>query len=381
MKRVCLISTENHNVGDDFVREGILCLLREVLGGFEAKVIHKHFPATTRGGPWTWVDQLTRGVPNRFDWRSRLSRLADLLPLKAAKDKILGSDLVVQCGAPVYWKNQWSTCARTEWFAPLIEKRWHQIQTRVPLLNLGAGSCQAWGSDGAEIVADAGCHAFIDRFTRWSSLTTVRDVLAQRVLRQCGHEVPLLPCPSIFAPGSQGLPGSGAAEYVALNYMPLGGHYDLAGHGDVARQHWEDVFCATAREIARHQDCLLICHDRAELAAAERLLPELPRFHSTAWRDYLRAYSRCRIAVVNRVHGAVVTAAMGRRVLLTGNDTRLLMAAEVPGITVLPLHEVLDSFARRVADLQSMPAAASPTAFIEAARLRYLELLRPTLPS
>lgn len=380
MKHVCLISTENHNVGDDFVREGILCLLREVLGPFEASVIHKHFPAAARGPWWTRMDQATRSLPNRLDWRGRLARLADLLPMNTATDRVLGSDLVVQCGAPVYWKNEWSTCARTEWFAPLIEKRWRRIQDHAPLLNLGAGSCQAWGSDGTEIVADAECHAFIDRFTRWSSLTTVRDALAQRVLHQCGHEVPLLPCPSIFAPGSLGLPDTNAGEYIALNYMPLGGHYDLAGRGDAARQQWEDAFCAAARQLAQQQDCLLICHDRAELAAAARLLPELPRFHSTDWRDYLRAYSRCRIAVVNRVHGAVVTAAMGRRVLLTGNDTRLLMAAEVPGITILPVHEVADSFAGRVADLQNMPAAAPPTAFIQSARQRYLELLRSTLP-
>ncbi|HEY1052091.1 MAG TPA: polysaccharide pyruvyl transferase family protein [Prosthecobacter sp.] len=381
MKRVCLISTKNHNVGDDFVREGILCLLREVLGDFEAEVIHKHFPATARGGLWTWIDQRTRGLPNRFDWRSRLSRLADLLPLNAAKDKVLGSDVLVQSGAPVYWKNPWSTCARTEWFTPLVEKRWRRIQARVPLLNLGAGSCQAWGSDGGEIVADAECRAFIDRFTRWSALTTVRDPLAQRILRQCGHEVPLLPCPSIFAPGSLGLSGAGAGEHIALNYMPLGGHYDLAGRGDAVRQQWEDVFRATARDLARQHDCLLICHDHAELAAAERLLPELPRFHSTDWRDYLKAYSRCRMAVVNRVHGAVVTAAMGRPVLLTGNDTRLLTAAEVPGITVLPVHEAQHAFHGQVEALQSMPAGVPPTAFIEAARLRYLELLRPIFPA
>ena len=64
MKQVCLISTLHHNVGDDFVREGILCLLREVIGEFKAKVIHKHFPVTVRGDPWSQVDRYTREVPN-----------------------------------------------------------------------------------------------------------------------------------------------------------------------------------------------------------------------------------------------------------------------------------------------------------------------------
>jgi hypothetical protein len=378
MKQVCLISTLNHNVGDDFVREGILCLLREVLGEFKAKVIHKHFPVTVRGDPWPQVDRYTREVPNWLNWRTHIARAVDMLPMNPVTDLVLGSDIVVQCGAPVYWKNVWSTCAQTEWFAPLIAQRWRKRERRVPLLNLGAGSCQAWGSDGREIVEDAECRSFIDRFTRWSTLTTVRDALAQRIVRECGHEVPLLPCPAIFASGSLNLqPGSG--EYIALNYMPQGGHYDLAGDGAPARQRWEEVFCQTVRELARKHACLLICHDRQELTEAERLLPEIPRFHSADWRDYLQAYARCRIAVVNRVHGAVVCAAMGKLVLLTGNDTRLLTAAAVPGISVLPLAEALVSFGERVTELLRMPAGLPPTAWLETTRSHYLELLRSTL--
>ncbi|MBB5030455.1 polysaccharide pyruvyl transferase family protein [Prosthecobacter vanneervenii] len=368
----------NHNVGDDFVREGILFLLRDLLGEVEARVIHKHFPVTVRGEPWPQLDRLTRHMPNWLNWRTHIARVADLLPGNPAVDLVVGSDLVVQCGAPVYWKNAWSTCAQTEWFAPLIEQRYRKLERSVPLLNLGAGSCQAWGSAGSEIVSDPDCRSFIDRFTRWSSVTTVRDKLAQSILHQCGHEVPLLPCPSIFAPEAlsvQSRPG----RYIALNYMPLGGHYDLSGYGGVALQRWQQAFCITARDLARRQECLLICHDRRELEEAKRLLPEIPRFYSEDWRAYLQAYSCCSSAVVNRVHGAVVAAAMGKQVLLTGNDSRLLMAAEVPGITVQPVDEVLHSFDERVAALLCLPAREKPEAFIAATKSRYLELLRPLL--
>ncbi|WP_395736454.1 polysaccharide pyruvyl transferase family protein [Prosthecobacter sp.] len=368
----------NHNVGDDFVRMGIISLLQSVLGDFHTTVIHKHFPAAVRGRLWQQIDRMTRGLSNRFDWRARLSRVVDFLPSNAARDQVLSCDLLVQSGAPMYWKNRWSTCAQTEWFAPLVEKRWRQISLRAPLLNLGAGSCQAWGSDGSEIVSDPDCHSFIDRFTRWSSLTTVRDKLAHSIVSQCGHDVPLLPCPAIFAPGALNIEGR-PGQYIALNYMPYGGHYDLADRGAEARQKWETVFCKTAHDLARQHACLLICHDRTELQLAQRLLPEIPRFHSDDWRDYLHAYSRCSSAVVNRVHGAVVAAVMGKQVLLTGNDTRLLMAAEVPGVTVHPVQEVWDSFDERVADLLRLPAREQPAAFLETTRSRYLELLRPIL--
>lgn len=380
MKRVCLISTVNHNVGDDFVRAGILSLLEEVFGEVNAVVIHKHFPASVRGAFWSHLDRATRAAPNWLDWRARLSRAADVLPMNPAEDLLLGSDLVVQCGAPVYWRNIWSTCAQTEWFAPLIERRWKKIEDRVPLLNLGAGSCQAWGSDGSEIASDTRCRSFVDQFTRWSALTTVRDALAQRIVRACGHEVPLLPCPSIFAPGTQGLkPVEG--EYIALNYMPQGGHYDLGGDGTLVRQRWESVFSVTARDLAQRHPCMMICHDRAELSEAARMLPEIPRFYSADWRDYLHAYSRARAAVVNRVHGAVVAAAMGKRVLLIGNDSRLHTAAEVPGITALPLSEALGSFAENVQEVLRQPARVAPAEWIQNTRFRYLELLRSALLS
>ncbi|MEQ1749203.1 MAG: polysaccharide pyruvyl transferase family protein [Prosthecobacter sp.] len=378
MKKVCVISTLNHNVGDDFVRAGILSLLHEVLGEIEVQTIHKHFPATVRGGIWTRIDTLTRGLSDRFSWRTRLSRIADRLPMHPRTDLALSSDLIVQSGAPVYWLNNYSKCAHTEWFRPVIERRWLRLKERVPLLNLGAGSCQSWGSLGVEISEDTECRTYIDQFTRWCSLTTVRDALAQRIVRECGHEVPLLPCPSIFAPDATGVqPKDG--EYVALNYMPNGGHYELDGRSAELGRRWEKVFCEEARLLAGQQRCLMICHDQKELEQAAHLLPDIPRFFSTEWQDYLDAYSRCCFAVVNRVHGAVVTAAMGKSVLLTGNDSRLLTAAEVPGITVLPVPEAVTSLRTEVQGLSARTRIVCPRSFIEETREKYLSLLRPIL--
>jgi len=378
MKKVCLISTVNHNVGDDFVRQGILSLLGEVLGEMEIRVMHKHFPATVRGGLWHRVDAWTRGLSNRLSWRVRLSRLVDAMPLNPRTDLALSSDLIVQSGAPVYWKNTHSKCSQAEWFEPIVVKRWQRLRERVPLLNLAAGSCQAWGSDGSEIVEAAECRAYIDQLTRCCAVTTVRDALAREIVGQCGHVVPLLPCPSIFAPGAMKVQPK-AAEYVALNYMPSGGHYDLAGHGSGLRQRWEELFCQEVRQLARSHPCRIICHDRNEYAAARLLLPEIPRFFSPQWQDYLDAYSRCRFAVVNRVHGAIVASAMGKPVLLTGNDSRLLTAAEVPGITILPVSAAAADFKMRLAELSSASPGAVPVAFIENTRLSYLNLLRSAL--
>lgn len=378
MKRVCFISTVHHNVGDDFVREGILCLFKSLLGEVESRVVHKHFPATTRGEFWRILDQRTRHVPDWLRWRSRLSDVADFMPVEAVTDAVLSSDLVIQAGTPVYWKNDWSSCARTEWFEPLIRRRWKKHPRHVPLLNLGAGSCQSWGSDGSEIIADARCRKFIQEFTSWSTLTTVRDELARRILHECGHDVPMLPCPSILAPESVGVePGGG--DFVALNYMPYGGHYDLNRGGPHAKTKWEQQFCSSVKEVARNHPCLVVCHDKGEVAEAARLFPEIPRFYSEDWREYLHTYSRCRAAVVNRVHAAVVSGAMGRRALLIGNDSRLLTASEVPGVTILPVSDAMEALPHRMRELLQAPATAAPLQWIAEMKGRYLDLFRAVL--
>lgn len=376
--RVALISTLNHNVGDDFVREGILHLLRQIAPSLEPRVIHKHFPATARDGE-SHLDAALRPLQAWPPLHRLLGRVVDLRPLKPASDAILSSDLAVQCGAPVYWRNRYSSCAQTEWYRPLIERRWRRVRGCVPLLNLGAGSCQALGSDGSEVASDPACREFIRGFTKAAALTTVRDVLAAEIVRECGYSVPMLPCPSIFAPlaaGCQPEPG----RYVALNYMPMGGHYDLSGHADAedTRQNWERRFVRAAEELAAREECLLICHSELEVREAERLLPQIPRLRAFDWRSCLQAYAGCRWAFVNRVHGGVVAGAMGKPVLLIGNDTRLLTADLIPGIRTLAVTADEGDFQEAFRQVQAAePDHAGAAAFVAETEARYLELLRP----
>lgn len=382
MKSICLISTLNHNVGDDFVREGIVWLLRCAFGEISCSTVHKHFPVGVRGSAWSQLESLARSILQRQswcslprqNWRILFSQALDALPLRPATDQLLRSQMVVQCGAPVYWKNRYSKCSQAEWFAPLIQKRWAFMQPSVPLLNLGAGSCLAPGSDGSEVADDPECRKFIETFTSAAAITTVRDSVAANILRLCGHTVPQLPCPSLFAPQAAGI-ATQPGEFVALNYMPSGGHYDLAGGGMHLARQWESTFIQTARQLARQHRCLIICHDSQEAALAARLLPELPRFFSASWRDYLDAYSRCHFAVVNRVHGAMAVAALGKKALLIGNDTRVLTTAGIPGISRLWVNEAPDLIQQALAPLETPLVQDEMPRFIQSAAASYLALL------
>ena len=81
--RVTIITTLKHNAGDDFVREGILYLLEQVLGDLQAQLIHKHIPVTARPGlEWYYAkgwSRLLDRVPKPLGLRG--SKILDLLPL------------------------------------------------------------------------------------------------------------------------------------------------------------------------------------------------------------------------------------------------------------------------------------------------------------
>lgn len=321
---ISIITTVNHNIGDDFVREGILFLLEQRLGKFNHHLIHKHIPITVRP-EWEWfyssglsvlLDRLPRG--RGLFW----SKIIDTLPIVPKTDKILTCDLLVQSGAPVYW----SSANISEWFDPLIRKRYLQIADRVPFINIGAGTCQHYDSDGSELISNPPLAAFIRVLHKLCKVTTLRDQLSKKVLNGLGLDAPVIPCPSIF--GRDHLEISPQPpEYVAMNFMGVGGHYEFGQQID--KLHWRKTFIDFVGALRQEVPVLLVCHDRKEYAEALRILPNVPRFIATTAREYLDCYSRARYFIGCRVHGAFATASFGRPAFVIGSDSRARMLEEI----------------------------------------------------
>jgi hypothetical protein len=367
MRKVSIITTVRHNVGDDFVREGIIYLLRQLLGPIEVKLIHKHLPLTVRP-EFSWVHStgLDRGLIQRHPsfvcgWAQRLDAL---LPVFAWTDKLSRCDVLVQSGAPVYWINPATDCAHNEWWSPLIERRWLASAAGRPFLNLAGGACQNWGSDAREFADRSDVLAYIRQFFDLAKLTTLRDELSLKILNLAGRIAEILPCTSIFAVDQLGiLPTKG--EYVVFNYMPGGGHYSFGQKIDAAL--WEQRFVTFAKEVGARDRCLLVCHDQKELKAAKDLLPEMEVFYSEKHEDYLRIYARAKWGLMNRVHGAFALASLGKPAAVVGSDSRAQMAPIIglPAVFVndatplwlknqaLALSEQGDLFSARMAKLKS----------------------------
>lgn len=306
------ITTLEHNVGDDFVREGILHLLDElgVLG--RAEFIHKHSPITNVFG-----FERVRAL--------RLSRYVEpVARLLGARDRIGAADVLVQSGAPVYWCHPGeSHCADNEWFDPLVRRRFLPERRGRAFLNLAGGSCQRYHSDGSEIATCPRCLPYVREFFDACTLTLLRDPLARRMLNHAGRDAEVLPCTSIFARDRLGItPREG--EFIVVNGMERGGHYDFGQGIDAAR--WRERFRELALLARERGRVVVACHNAAEEALARSVVPELERF--LVPNDHvglMRFYARARFGVVNRVHAAFMLASFGKPAAVIGSDSRARM--------------------------------------------------------
>lgn len=307
-----IITTVRHNIGDDFVREGILHLLQPLIDLERVELVHKHSPVTAIYG----CEHLRN---------LRLSRLAEpLLRIVRARNRIDDADLLVQSGAPVYWCHQGGPhCADNEWYEPLVRKRFLPYRRGRKFLNLAGGSCQRYHSDGGELDTCTRCRNYIREFFDVCDLTILRDKLAQIMLRQAGRTAEVLPCTSIFARdylNIKPLPG----EYIVLNFMENGGHYTFGQAIDADA--WRNQFSNLAKLAGRMGKVVIACHTREEQRIASSVVPDLQTFLVPDDHvEFMKFYARASFGVVNRVHAAFMMASLGKPAAVIGNDSRALM--------------------------------------------------------
>lgn len=310
--RASIITTVKHNIGDDFVREGILYLLDSIKSLSNVELIHKHATISAVYG----LEHVTS---------NRISKVLNpFIQLIGLNDRINDADILVQSGAPVYWCHlDGPHCADNEWFTPLIRRRFLKNRRGRKFLNIAGGSCQRYHSDGSEIDSCTKCNSYIREFFDVCNLTILRDKLAQSMLKKAGRDAMVLPCTSIFARDRFGLKALDG-EYIALNFMENGGHYTFGQDIDGAL--WRSQFKQIANLAKKHGRVVIACHTPTEEALARQLVPGLecflvPNDHI----EFMRFYARAKFGIVNRVHAGFMMASFGKPVVVIGNDSRALM--------------------------------------------------------
>ena len=317
---ISLITTLKHNVGDDFIREGAKYILTKHYANqkLNFSYIHKHIPTTVRSGFESLRDK---------KWSERIEKYVPIIP---RLDKILQSDVVVQCGAPLYWYHPGQTnCVDgNEWYEDLIKKRYLPRAKSKKLFNLAVGSCQTYDSNASEFLEEEAkkINDYISEFYNIANVTTVRDNLAKRILNTAQCQPALIPCSSLFARDYHNIVAQ-KGTYAILNYMPNGGHFGFGQHID--GHQWEDTFVQFYKQLSKYEKVKIVCHNHSEKTAVLRILPDADLFISNNYLDYLDFYANAKFGIVNRIHSAYIIASFGRPILLVGADSRAKMATEI----------------------------------------------------
>ena len=332
--RVGLITTLDRNIGDDFIRDGIIQILCHVFAGrsVEFLAINKHVPLTVYPDwhPLRWLQGLDR-LPRGRRAAQSLRATAGRALFRLGGSRFDGADVIVQCGAPVMWPG----CHSSEFAEPLWDQVVGRLSEHVAVLNLAAGSCYPWEAQ-PELISDPSDSEFLRRILRYSDVTTARDELASRLAHGLGTQVHMIPCSAFLVGRRFPVPSTDDGGMVLFNYMPGGGHYDWGQ--DINERSWMEAARSLVERLASRHRVAFVCHDAKEYAAAKDLNPDLPRFMPTTIEDYFSLIANSKAALCNRLHAAVALGGIGIPSVSVGTDTRLLMVAAIG----LPFRYVKD---------------------------------------
>lgn len=331
--RLGLLTTLGRNIGDDFIREGLIHVVRRLAPdrALRCVAVNKHEPHTV----------YPRLHPIRLCYAKGFRPYRNTGPLRRQIERWLPPlgfsrfdtcDLVLQCGTPVIWEG----CRDSEW-ARLI---WRDVLARLArrgttLLNLGGGTCYPWERRPATLLRNPD-EAFVRLMLEAARVTTTRDSLTSALFATLGYKTRQICCPALLVAQAHVRPAEPTRK-VLVNYMHAGGHYDW-GQG-IAATVWEQ----TIRQVLDHLLAqgwkpLLLAHDPSELALAAKLWPDVPRVCPRSAREYFEVVRDAAFGVFNRMHASVAIAGLGIPSVAAGTDTRNLMVASL-GLPVFYVKE------------------------------------------
>lgn len=346
--KIGLITTLDTNIGDDFIREGICRVLVHVFKGREIEFvpINKHRPFTVFK-PLHPARLMEQGA--RLPLAGRFMGTAAALLARTGQSRFDDCDLIVQCGAPVLWPN----CHRCEWAVPLWYSVVGRLHRKIPVMNLAAGSCYPWEARPRKIDNPDDEH-FLKTIGSYCVATTTRDTLAEKLFSSIGVDNAFIPCSALLAGGTGRAPGR-YKDFILINYMPGGGHFDW-GQG-IDPSEWDRALSTLIERLKKKHQVAMLCHNEKERLSAGQIAPDLPVIFPRTPDEYFTEVAGAKAAVCNRLHASVGLAGLGIPSIAVGTDTRLLMveAIGVPALYVkeATLSRIEGEFGRILANRES----------------------------
>jgi hypothetical protein len=325
-KKVGLISTINTNIGDEFIRDGVLEILETagvVCEESTISIFNKH-------QPWT---MFPRNHPARYSYFfgkyfGRGTRRAVNILSRIPGSLLDGQDLIVQCGTPIIWANAEKTA---EWGIPFWRNIAPRVSKRIPIWNLGGGSCYSYKNPPTELPSTD--LPFAQLLVNNSSILTVRDELAAQLLSPVARRtIPVIECPALLAGQRFAPPCSDPENLIVLNVMNGAGHFDY--ENEIESEKWFRQIDALIESYKADHRFLFVCHDDKEFSLAKSRWKSFDVFKASSPSDFFGTVKTAKFGVVNRLHAAVGMAGLGIPCIAVGTDTRMMMASKI-GITTI----------------------------------------------
>lgn len=330
--KVAIITTLDHNIGDDFVRVGIQELTNNLLKGQDYRyvLINKHDPMSAFNivSPNYYLKFLTRFLPGMlrkftedflafvFWWGHRFK----------------SCDFIIQSGAPVYFKG----CNKTEWSYIIWKKAiaYSKYKNGPVLMNIAAGSCYVIGSQFNQNIQE-GEKRFIKLISDSCKINTAREKFAEEIVKISGGSSKLLPCTAFLA-GRGFISSANSDSPILINFMPVGGHYDFKGNINTLK--YMEEFNELIVELSKKHKLVFVAHGQEEFDFNKKHFNRYEHFYPKSVNEYIDIASSVKFAVTNRLHCSVLLAGLGIKSYAIGNDTRLLMLDELD-LNWVSIHE------------------------------------------
>lgn len=320
MMKVALLSHRGGNIGHEFMSLGMQVALQAAFGSdlqidhFEQ---HKHFSVYPKHHWLNIIDTLPHG---QFRTVRQLLSTPGFMARSWPKTLPLEYNLALACGGPNIVTNAYC--------APELKLMLHHLNGAfhyrgVPLIDAGVGSCFPL-TDVPDRLLQSENRLFYAKALEYVTITSVRDTVAEKLIRDLGTTPELIPCAAIctgriFEKSRLALDSSD--KYVAINFQRVGSNSDWGQNVDPAS--WMSTMQEVIRALEKRHKVLILCHNAHEYKLAGLLAPHIIRFQPRTADEYASVINRVKVGLVSRIHAAIPLAGLGIPSLVVGNDTRL----------------------------------------------------------
>jgi hypothetical protein len=320
MTRIALLSHRGGNIGHDFMAIGMEAALKDAFGPdvqidhFEQ---HNHFEVYPEDH---WLRLMHKVPHGRFGLVRRYLNSPAFRARNWPQALPLEYNLAVSCGGPNIVPG--GHCA------PELGLMLHHLNGAfhyrgVPLIDAGVGASFPFEKipDRLEAPAD---RTFYSTALEYVARMTVRDIAAERVVRNLGFEPDLIPCGAI---GSGRVFGQAAStigqadKYVAINFQRVGANTDWGQNVDAAQ--WMRTMQAVITDVEKRHPVMIMAHNTYELKLAAQLAPHVKRVLPTTTAEYAQTIATVKAGIVSRIHAAIPLAGIGIPSVVVGTDTRM----------------------------------------------------------